>query len=783
MGNSACRRGEDEDVARTRPTNYAPGDEAMQGRSLAVAEKLQGQILSIQRSRGENPPEPTTHPALAAMLRQFFELLDKDHDQSIDQSEWTTVFTGALDWVEIRKARRSHVDSLRVSQENLQTERLTLLDWDHIFGGAAVGHAKAVERAENLSDRVDVSMCQKEVAGQHVEILVGWGIPQGLATIALRDAPANDVSALDCALEYVQQLWGFAGASGLIGAVELDAPEEITRDMWAVVQSNGCLAMHQKTAGVEDWMESDATVVRLLQLPIDVGWTPGSTRIELENPTMLEPKTGSPLEPAPAKLYFETASAEDAEFWLKVLQWNGAVDRAAELNPDASKSGHVWVTEMDIMGCKQMHVKKWATLTSTQLTLVPMADTEGLEGPYCDQSSFTMESNTLDVGSVEEDGELRGPMGQIGGTLRLYDPTSRKTVDLYHTSSSELQEWHDMLLHQHNELMMEDQRRRQSDVQAFQRNQPNTPECDTPPEDCECMSDSMLSIPPAFTSPVASAVTQALLKFGKSTGQAFASGAFLVHDQWQEEDHALFNILSSDPASYARVSKHLQHLAPPKSWFSRKPLTYGIDIEETAYDVLPKTGSDTMTTESVVKRSVLFGKLVLNGRPLLYFKPTARTAPQRESGVRTAKSDEEKVPPEYQRSEVVPGPLGEWFANKSESLGLSAVESRRALKAGVFAMVELFEESHSAEAEEALTELRLWVQESIKSKLESADVRNGIGWEKTQSDDVLGRVWHVYDLENKPENSFKFRIGEEVYVPHRVTADIMNGIESATASI
>ena len=68
------------------------------------------------------------------------------------------------------------------------------------------------------------------------------------------------------------------------------------------------------------------------------------------------------------------------------------------------------------------------------------------------------------------------------------------------------------------------------------------------------------------------------------------------------------------------------------------------------------------------------------------------------------------------------------------------------------------------------------MQESIKSKLESADVRNGetgdtaprtlntvatgLGWSKTQTDDVLARVWHVYDLENKPENTFKFRIGE-----------------------
>ena len=33
------------------------------------------------------------------MIRQFFDLLDKDHDQSIDRSEWNTVFTEEGLWV------------------------------------------------------------------------------------------------------------------------------------------------------------------------------------------------------------------------------------------------------------------------------------------------------------------------------------------------------------------------------------------------------------------------------------------------------------------------------------------------------------------------------------------------------------------------------------------------------------------------------------------------------------------------------------------------------------
>ena len=89
---------------------------------------------------------------------------------------------------------------------------------------------------------------------------------------------------------------------------------------------------------------------------------------------------------------------------------------------------------------------------------------------------------------------------------------------------------------------------------------------------------------------------------------------------------------------------------------------------------------------------------------------------------------------------------GRRFNSKVEAVGLVPVEACRAAKAGVFAMVEvttcigsaLFEscslqlleeaargaESNKA-ASEALTELQLHLQENIKSKLESADVRNG----------------------------------------------------------
>jgi len=85
-------------------------------------------------------------------------------------------------------------------------------------------------------------------------------------------------------------------------------------------------------------------------------------------------------------------------------------------------------------------------------------------------------------------------------------------------------------------------------------------------------------------------------------GQAFASGAFLVHDSFQDEDHALFNILHSDPARYARVSRHLQNVAPPHAWFSRKPLLYGIDIDEISYEVYLTSALRVCTRFTTLRR-------------------------------------------------------------------------------------------------------------------------------------------------------------------------------------
>lgn len=621
---------------------------------------------------------------------------------------------------------------------------------------------------------------------QQVELLIGWGIPQTLASIALRDAQPNQVSALDAALEHVGRLWGFCGAAGMIGASEVAAPEDkLETDHWATVTPSGCLAMHQRTQGVDNWMESPSTVVRLLQLPVEsVGWQPGSTRIQLEGPVLLEPRTQVLLDSAaaPANLFIEASSPEDAEFWLKVLNWDAAAERATAPE-DANRAGPLWVTEFDMVGSKHMQIKKWAVLTNTELKLLPMPYAESLDFPYNDQTELVLGTELLDVGTVEEDGELRGPSGQIAGTLRLIDPDTRRTVDLYHPNVQELQLWHNQLQQQHEQLIIDEQRAARNTVANFQNQmQPDENDGGAPEDFSATDVDLSMVCPPAFTSPLALAVTHALLKFAKSTGQAFASGAFLVHDSFQDEDHALFNILHSDPARYARVSRHLQNVAPPHAWFSRKPLLYGIDIDEISYEVLPKTQSECMDTVEVNKRSIMFCKLNLNGRPLLYIKPTAQTAPQRERACKNGVPDEKQMP-EFVRSEMVPLQLIEWFNSKVEAVGLVPVEACRAAKAGVFAMVELLEEAaRGAEsnkaASDALTELQLHLQENIKSKLESADVRNGLGWSKTQTDDVLARVWHVYDLENKPENTFKFRIGEEVYVPHRVTADIMNGIET-----
>jgi len=72
------------------------------------------------------------------------------------------------------------------------------------------------------------------------------------------------------------------------------------------------------------------------------------------------------------------------------------------------------------------------------------------------------------VGTVEEDGELRGPSGQIAGTLRLIDPDTRRTVDLYHPNVQELQLWHNQLQQQHEQLIIDEQRAARNTVANFQ---------------------------------------------------------------------------------------------------------------------------------------------------------------------------------------------------------------------------------------------------------------------------------------------------------------------------
>ena len=64
---------------------------------------------------------------------------------------------------DICKARK-YYSAVRVSQEALTSDRLSLLDWEHIFGGSAVGHLKAVNRAEQLSDAVHFCSTHTRVA-------------------------------------------------------------------------------------------------------------------------------------------------------------------------------------------------------------------------------------------------------------------------------------------------------------------------------------------------------------------------------------------------------------------------------------------------------------------------------------------------------------------------------------------------------------------------------------------------------------------------------------------
>eukprot|EP00656_Telonema_subtile_P014308 TRINITY_DN17317_c0_g1_i1.p1 TRINITY_DN17317_c0_g1~~TRINITY_DN17317_c0_g1_i1.p1 ORF type:complete len:351 (+),score=113.79 TRINITY_DN17317_c0_g1_i1:172-1224(+) len=295
-------------------------------------------------------------------------------------------------------------------------------------------------------------------------------------------------------------------------------------------------------------------------------------------------------------------------------------------------------------------------------------------------------------------------------------------------------------------------------------------------------NDSMdVVLPPASTSKLARGVLRALLKFAKSTGQAFASGAFVVHDQFEGVDHALFNVLCRDLDVYPRVSKHVQNVNPSGSWFVKRPLLYGMDTGEIEYEVLPKTHSLSMEPFPVVKQSILFCKLVLNGRPVLYIKPTSKSRPERDQAPKrdSNREEEDDVSDEFHRKETIPTDLREWFLGECEHKQVALrVDAQRAAKAGVFAMVQLLSSAETPEAAEILVQLQKQVKESIMYKLESADVRNGIGWSKTQADDVAHRVWHVFDLDNKPENTFKFRIGQEVYVPYSVTADIMNGIQN-----
>lgn len=85
---------------------------------------------------------------------------------------------------------------------------------------------------------------------------------------------------------------------------------------------------------------------------------------------------------------------------------------------------------------------------------------------------------------------------------------------------------------------------------------------------------------------MAKGVLFALLKYAKSTGQAFAAGAFVVHDSWEGQDHPLFNVLCEDLDAYPRVSRHVNDVNQSQSWFVKRPLQYGIDTGDIEIEVM-----------------------------------------------------------------------------------------------------------------------------------------------------------------------------------------------------
>jgi len=97
-----------------------------------------------------------------------------------------------------------------------------------------------------------------------------------------------------------------------------------------------------------------------------------------------------------------------------------------------------------------------------------------------------------------------------------------------------------------------------------------------------------------------------VLAWASRTGQSFCNGAFVLVDEFDGLKHPIFTMLQKSPGAAPRISSHLHNLN------SGQPEQWGVDVPPTSWE-----GKNELAHAT----TLLFCRMVLNERPLLFLKP------------------------------------------------------------------------------------------------------------------------------------------------------------------